>query len=174
MRVDDAWLGEHKACADQRQTFNREWPDGVEVTRENLRRAAALNLNLDWFAPRVLSRSARKAYETAVASALKTYEAAVASALKTYEAAVADAGETYEAAVASAWKAWADAGEAYETAVASAWKAWAAAVAPAREAYAAAVAPAREAYTAARADALADALGLPAEVTHEGLREHWR
>ena len=48
------WLEENKACADAINLFCAEWPDGGEVTQENLVRADALRLNLEWFAKRAL------------------------------------------------------------------------------------------------------------------------
>ena len=52
--VTAAWLKENNACADEYDLFCKEWPGGCEATHDNLLRAAAIGLNLEWFAKRVL------------------------------------------------------------------------------------------------------------------------
>ena len=93
MRITSAWLNEHKACQDQVAIFSQEWPEGVTVSLEVLKRAAELSLSLGWFAAEVLEASACKAYnEEVIASAWKSYEEeAIASACKAYEEARAPA-----------------------------------------------------------------------------------
>ena len=36
------------ACREQRDLFRKEWPEGAEVTIENVRRAQELGLTLSW------------------------------------------------------------------------------------------------------------------------------
>ena len=43
------------ACFEELQRFSAEWPNGVEVTRESLKRAYDLGLPLAWFAYNFLS-----------------------------------------------------------------------------------------------------------------------
>ena len=45
-----AWLREQDACAGQVATVSKEWGETIPLTRENLRRAAALQLDLRWLA----------------------------------------------------------------------------------------------------------------------------
>jgi hypothetical protein len=70
--ITRAWLEDRDACHDQVATFSAEWPDGVEITREALLRAAGLELDLSWFADHVLSAQTRQAYDVALAQALLT------------------------------------------------------------------------------------------------------
>ncbi len=53
MKITAKWLIERNACADQVAIVRREWPNGGEVTRGNLRRAADLGLDIDWLARHV-------------------------------------------------------------------------------------------------------------------------
>lgn len=50
MRVTKKLLQELNACEDQVEAFAAEWPDGCEITAENLTRCIALGLNIEWFA----------------------------------------------------------------------------------------------------------------------------
>jgi len=52
--ITDEWLKENNACPDAIGLFCAEWPEGCEVTHDNLVRADALGLSLGWFARRVL------------------------------------------------------------------------------------------------------------------------
>ncbi len=131
LTIDAAWLRAHGACERATQKVTDEWPAGAAVTRANLLRAAALGLDLDWLARRVLAAPASAEYERAMAPAWAEYERAMAPAREEYERATASAGEEYERAMA-----------------------------PAREEYERVTAPAREEYERATASALADQLGL--------------
>ena len=109
MNVTKQLLQAHNACDSQVDIFAAEWPEGVDITEEVLRRALALDLNLDWAAWHLLPEPARKAYEEATAPARKAYEEAKAPAWKAYEEARDLAWKAYEEAKASAWKAYEEA-----------------------------------------------------------------
>ena len=93
------------ACKEQRDIFRKEWPEGAEVTIENVRRAQELGLNLVW-GEQWFTAPARKAYNEARVPALKAYDAARVPARKAYIEATAPALKAYDAAVAQAWKAY--------------------------------------------------------------------
>ncbi len=48
------WAQRHDACPEQVELFTKEWPDGAELTRDNLLRAADLGLDVDWLAEEIL------------------------------------------------------------------------------------------------------------------------
>ena len=50
------------ACKKQLYTFCTEWPEGAALTMENVRRAQALDLDLDWYADHHFSAPLRRAY----------------------------------------------------------------------------------------------------------------
>ncbi len=104
--ITRAWLEDGDACDDQVATFSAEWPDGVEITREALLRAAELELDLSWFADHVLSKPARQAYRVAIAPALQAYRVALAQADQAYDVAIAPALQAYDVAIAPARQAY--------------------------------------------------------------------
>ena len=63
MRVTRESLAALGACADQLQTFAAEWPDGVEVSEAALLRAAAMGLDLHWWASRAIPAPLRAEFE---------------------------------------------------------------------------------------------------------------
>ena len=71
-RISHRWLTRHEACSDQVDIFDREWPDGADLTAQNIRRAAELHLDLHWLAIHILKAVAWRAYEEAKAPALIT------------------------------------------------------------------------------------------------------
>ena len=73
MRITHKMLVELEACDKELADFDREWPDGVSITRKNCLRAAELGLGIDWLACRVLTGDARKAYDSAVRKTLVDY-----------------------------------------------------------------------------------------------------
>ncbi len=104
--ITRAWLEDRGACHDQVATFSAEWPDGVEITREALLRAAGLELDLSWFADHVLSAPARQAYRVALAPALQAYDVALAPARQAFRVALAPALQAYDVAIAPARQAY--------------------------------------------------------------------
>src|SRR3990167_8728777 len=86
-----AWLRERKACRRQVADFEREWPEGAELTKENLLRAAALSLDLDWFAGGILPEPAQSAYDEATARADRAYDEATSAAVRIFHDAQARA-----------------------------------------------------------------------------------
>jgi len=89
MKITKKLLIEKEACADQVETFAREWPDGVEVYEAACLRAVRLGLDLDWAARRLLSKRARAKYVKAIAQARKEYKKAIAPAEEAYRKAIA-------------------------------------------------------------------------------------
>ena len=78
------------ACEEQRAIFKAEWPEGVDVTLENVRRAQELGLSLAW-GERWFTPQALKAYHEATAQVWKAYLEAIAPVWKAYGEAVAQA-----------------------------------------------------------------------------------
>ena len=95
-------LKEKNVCEGQVTIFEKEWPDGVKITKKAIIRAVELGLDIDWFADNFLSALTRKAYRKAIALAWKAYEEGIASAWKAYKEAVAPVQEAYEEAEALA------------------------------------------------------------------------
>jgi hypothetical protein len=122
--ITRAWLEDRDACHDQVATFSAEWPDGVEITREALLRAAELDLDLSWFADHVLSAQTRQAYDVALAQALQAYDVAIAQARQAYGVALAQTRQAYDVALVQARQAYdvalAQALQAYRVALAQA------------------------------------------------------
>ena len=81
-RVTVAQLKKWGACADQVKTFARVFPEGAAPTLVNLRKAAKAGLDLDWYAEKVLSPTAWRAYQEATAPAWRAYQEATAQALR--------------------------------------------------------------------------------------------
>lgn len=73
-KITAAWLRRRRACPEQVHTFAKEWPDGAEITLENLLRAATLNLNLDWFGQHILPPSLRAEYQRQATPLRAKYE----------------------------------------------------------------------------------------------------
>ena len=98
------------ACPEAIETFEREWPDGAEVTVANALRASELGLSLSW-GKKWMSISAWLAYEKATATAWHAYQEAVVTAWRTcgegfvlaYEEECAIAEHVYEEECAIAW-----------------------------------------------------------------------
>ena len=90
-RITARLLLNKRACAEQVRIFRREWPRGVTPSLAACERAAALGLDLEWFAVHFLSAQASAAYYAALAQARAAYRAAVAPALAAYYAATAKA-----------------------------------------------------------------------------------
>jgi len=84
-------LKEENACEDQVILFEKEWPDGVEVTVEAILRAIELGLDIDWFADNFLSTPILEAYEGATAPVREAYKEDMASAWEVYWEVIASA-----------------------------------------------------------------------------------
>ena len=52
--ITPEWLKSNNATADEYDLFCAEWPEGCEATHDNLVRAAAMGLDMEWFAKCVL------------------------------------------------------------------------------------------------------------------------
>jgi hypothetical protein len=140
-------LKDKKACTVQLLLFKQLFGESVEIS-ESACILVADKFDWNWAANKLLSTSARKAYNEATASALKAYCEAKASA-----------GKAYYEATAPAWQAYCEvsesAGKAYYEATAPALKAYCEVSASAGEAYDEAKASAGKAYYEARASAFA-------------------
>ena len=104
MKITKELLNSLQACEKQVCIFEKEWPNGCEVTRTNIDRAIELRLDLYWLASYLFPKaidSAWKAYSEAVDSAWKTYNEATAPA---YDETISSAKKAYHEAVASAEK----------------------------------------------------------------------
>ena len=115
MLITAEMLWKKVPCDWEAKIFEREWPDGATLRKKNILRAAALELDIDWFARAFLPASARKKYDKARATAWKKYDEAIAPAWKKYEEAIAPALAKYREATASALAK-------YREATAPAWK----------------------------------------------------
>jgi len=88
--VTTAWLKSNKACPDAIGLFCAEWPEGCEVTHDNLVRADALGLSLGWFARRVLPPQVFAAYEDSRSALLADYRRYRSALYDDYKARCAD------------------------------------------------------------------------------------
>jgi len=73
MTITSDFLREHDACEDQVLIFEAEWPDGAELTLDNLLRAAELGLDIWWLALTVLHISTRARFCSSVHPAYEKY-----------------------------------------------------------------------------------------------------
>ena len=96
--ITAAWLRERKACRRQVADFEREWPEGAELTKENLLRAAALSLDLDWFAEEILPEPAQSAFGEATAGAWQANTNGFSRELRAYNEALDAAWQARAAA----------------------------------------------------------------------------
>ena len=90
MYITTKWLKKHRACSEEQvRIFTKEWPEGGEVTVDTLKRAVALDLDLEWFvkALRVPTGAEEKQVRT---DAWTQYNRAVADAWATYLRVIAD------------------------------------------------------------------------------------
>ena len=56
MSIDGAWLRGLDACDEEYDMFCEEWPNGAEVSKANLDKAAVLGMNIGWFARNILPK----------------------------------------------------------------------------------------------------------------------
>lgn len=77
MKITASTLRRIRACPNQVAAFDREWPEGAEVTLENALHAAELGLDLTWFVRMCFTSRAQAAYERACeAASIALYAAA--------------------------------------------------------------------------------------------------
>lgn len=120
------------ACAGQVTIFQQRWPNGAELSRENLREAARIGLNLDWWArnaPQICPHL--QAYDAACEPHRQACETACEQHRQDFEAARERHQQVFEAACE-----------------------------PHLQAYLAACYQHRQAYIAACAEVISDLLGL--------------
>ena len=134
MKITTEWLRKKRACAEQVAIFDREWPDGAELTPQNVDRAVALGLTVDWLLSYVLIGAKRQRYYAEVTPILEHCKAEVAPFWERYKAEVTPIWERYYAEVTSLW-------ERYDAEVAPFWERYKAEVTSLWEHYYAEVAP---------------------------------
>lgn len=86
MRVTKQLLEEHNTCEDQLIIFESEWPNGVNLTPNVLRRALEIGLNLRWFVNHVLPASVRDDYNKTMDAAINDYNNAQEHAERIFKA----------------------------------------------------------------------------------------
>ncbi len=79
--ISGTLLREWGACTEAADQVDDLWPDGCEVTLDNLRRAADEGLDVSWFAYAILPPPAWAEYERVTADAWAEYERVRAPAL---------------------------------------------------------------------------------------------
>lgn len=81
-----------RPCKDQLKIYMDNFPDGLEITKEDLLKAQELGLDIQWFAFNFLPAPAREAYNNkATAPAWEAYREAMVTARKAYDKATATA-----------------------------------------------------------------------------------
>ena len=78
-----------EAAAKQVDTFRSEWPDGAEITMENLNRAVELDLDIVWFGRNFCSAIALEALKEVEIPAKEACEKAVGTAREAFRKAIA-------------------------------------------------------------------------------------
>lgn len=169
MKITSDMLRRAYACSAQLEMFEREWPEGAEVTLANVQRAAELDLDLGWFATLFFSseafvkrfcaaEAARLVKAAAEDAARDAYEKAVAPARAVFDKATAPARVAYYDATSAGWAptAWA----AYRNAIDGALEIYQRVNGPAMTAYEEALAAAHAAYRLALANAFFEAFEL--------------
>jgi len=90
------------ACHEQRHIFLTEWPNGADATLENVQRAQAIGLDLDWgtcwFTP-----EARAEYERGRAAAYVEFQRVTIAALAEYQRVTIAANVEYQRVRAPAY-----------------------------------------------------------------------
>lgn len=66
MRITLEWLIERGVCGPSLTVFSETFPDGTEITRESLRRAAEAGLNVAWLAGRIATGDALAAFGASI------------------------------------------------------------------------------------------------------------
>jgi len=97
------WLDQQDACEDQAALAILYFGERATMTRTMLHECAALGLDLDWLAERILTPKQRAAYQQATATAWAAYQQATAPALAAHEQATNTARATFQQATAAAW-----------------------------------------------------------------------
>ena len=103
------------ACGDQVAAFRATFGESVTVPRRaSARRALAsrvaeARLDCGWYARRVLSLTAQRAWTEAMAPALRAWTEAMATALRAFQEAEAPALRAWTEATATAQRAWTEA-----------------------------------------------------------------
>lgn len=74
MKITPQMLRDKNACEEKLEVFEREWPDGVEVTEASILRMFELGFDVFWGVKQFLFPPAEKAF-------WKAYEEAIATAI---------------------------------------------------------------------------------------------
>lgn len=75
MFVDAELLRRHDACEDELDIFCHHWPEGVKLTRAVCRRAAVLQLDLEWAAGNLLEEPGDEVFWERADDAWQRYKA---------------------------------------------------------------------------------------------------
>ena len=102
MKVTIDWLEDQEGCKDEVKIFALEWPNGAELTPENLARAVDLDLNISWLARKMLKDRAWYGYCKDIAPAWNAHDKAIAPARADYRKAIAHAMDEFNKATAPA------------------------------------------------------------------------
>jgi len=89
MKITTELLRKKKACEEQVVIFEKEWPNGIEITLESLDKALELELDIDEFANIFLTDLRLKTYIKKYGQAWVTYLEATAQAQKIFNETVA-------------------------------------------------------------------------------------
>ena len=123
--VTTRWLKKQGACSDQVELFGRTFGESGELCAENVVKAAAAGLDLDWFAENWLPDTARAEYDRVMATAWAEYNRVMATAWAEYNRVTAPAWQEYERVKAPARaefdRVTAPASQEYERVTATAW-----------------------------------------------------
>ena len=65
MKITVDWLVEHNACDSQVEVFEKVFPDGADITLENLQTAADAGLDIDWLISHFVLTTEQKYYSSA-------------------------------------------------------------------------------------------------------------
>jgi hypothetical protein len=90
------------ACSEQRHTFLTEWPQGAVATLENVQRAQAIGLNLDW-GTCWFTATAYAEYESVRIAAQAEYRLVTIAALAEYQRVRIAANVEYQRVRIAAW-----------------------------------------------------------------------
>lgn len=95
-RITAKWARRMKACPGQVAIFEKEWPDGANITAANIRRA--LKLGLEWMLKHMLTAVAAERYEHARYQANSDYQDATGLSRDKWYAATTNAAidRTYQ------------------------------------------------------------------------------
>jgi len=96
MKITRTLLEENQACISQKEIFIAEFPEGMDLTRENLEKCITLKLPIEWL-PRLLPIERLKIFKVPYEAARATRDVTCTTAFETYEVTCATSRATYDA-----------------------------------------------------------------------------